>query len=91
MLMHCSLDIEGASRKPQDWVNCITVDGKTLKTIEEVKSFFEEHLKLGHKVLPLGGCDNFDYETGCKGHKVNHLPESVKQTVLNNFMKGTEK
>ena len=69
MLIHCSLDIRGALKRPQDWVNCITVDGKTLKTVEEVKNFFQEELKLGHELLPMGGCDNFDYEHGCKGHK----------------------
>lgn len=31
------------------------------------------------------------YDIREESDKVNHLSESVKQTVLNNFMKGTEK
>lgn len=90
MLMHCSICIQGALKRPQDWVNCITVNGKKLETVEEVKNFFAEHLNLGHKVLPLGGCDNFDYEKGCKGHKTNHLTNKTKRTVLDSFMQGSE-
>ncbi len=81
MLVHCSLDISGALKRPQDWVNCITVNGKELKTVEEVKTFFKEQQKLGRKVLPLGGCDNFDYETGCKGHKDETGKETESEKV----------
>ena len=28
------------------------------------------YAKLGHRVLPFDDCDNFDYQTGCKGHPV---------------------
>ena len=58
--IHCCLDIKG----------CITVDGRTLMTANEVKSFLREQLAMGRRVLPLGDCDNFDYQTGCKGHVV---------------------
>lgn len=34
----------------------------------------KEYLKLcdwkGWRVIPMGDCDNFDYETGCRGHVI---------------------
>lgn len=27
-----------------------------------------DELAKGRRVLPLGECDNFDYQTGCQGH-----------------------
>lgn len=47
---------------------CITVDGKTLNTVDEVKVFLREQQAMGRRVLPMGECDNFDYQIGCKGH-----------------------
>ena len=44
------------------------MDGKTLDTEQEVKRFLQEQLAMGRRLLPCGNCDNFDYETGCKGH-----------------------
>ena len=68
-MIHCCLDIKGAMRSPKDFIGCITVDGKTLNTVSEIQAFFQYHLDMGHRVLPLADCDNFDYQTGCKGHK----------------------
>lgn len=48
----------------------ITVDGHTLNTVKEIRSFLQEQLDMGRRVLPMGDCDNFDYQTGCRGHDV---------------------
>lgn len=48
----------------------MNVNGKTLMTAKEVKAFLREQLALGRRVLPMGDCDNFDYQTGCRGHIV---------------------
>lgn len=69
-LIHCCLDIEGGIRNAKDLKGCITIDGRTLMTAKEVKEFLMYQLALGRRVLPLGDCDNFDYQTGCKGHIV---------------------
>jgi hypothetical protein len=69
-IIHCCLDIEGGIRHAKDLKGCITVDGRTLMTANEVKSFLREQLAMGRQVLPMGDCDNFDYQTGCKGHVV---------------------
>lgn len=65
---HMCVDVFGAIKNPKPFCGCITVSGKTLNTISEVKSFFQEQLDMGHEFLPLGDCDNFDYKSGCKGH-----------------------
>jgi hypothetical protein len=71
MKKHIGLSIEGALKSPKDWVNNITVDGKLLKTVSEVRRFFEEELAMGHKVLPMSDeCEGFDYVTGCPGHLI---------------------
>jgi len=70
--VHFSLDISGALKRPKDWVNCITVDGKTFATAEEVTSFLKEQLALGRRLLPLADdCEGFDYQTGCPGHEIS--------------------
>ena len=69
-IIHCCLNISGAMRNAKDFKGRITVDGKTLVTVQEIKAFFQEQLDMGRRVLPMGDCDNFDYQTGCKGHEV---------------------
>lgn len=48
----------------------ITVDGVPLRTADQVRDFLLDQLSIGHEVLPMAECDNFDYKTGCKGHEV---------------------
>ncbi|MGN0743886.1 MAG: hypothetical protein ACI4MZ_01240 [Christensenellales bacterium] len=67
--MHMCLNIEGAIRNAKDLKGCITLDdGRVLNTVAEIRDFLLAQLAMGRKVLPIGDCDNFDYQTGCKGH-----------------------
>lgn len=76
---HCSMDIEGGIQNAKYLVGAITLDnGKTLNTVKEVKDFLKECLKKGWKMLPCGDCDNFDYQTGCKGHQIPDDPTKVE-------------
>lgn len=68
-ILHLDLDIRGAMRRPQNWVDTITVNGKLLTSPAEVKAFFQQQLDMGRELLPFGDCDNFDYQKGCLGHK----------------------
>ena len=66
---HICIDCEGGIENAKYLKGCITTaDGKTLTTAREVKDFFKGQIALGRKVIPCGDCDNFDYQTGCKGH-----------------------
>ena len=69
-MIHCCLDIKGGIMNARMLKGVITVDGHTLNTVKEIKGFLQEQLDMGRKVLPMGDCDNFDYQTGCKGHVV---------------------
>lgn len=42
-------------------------DGRNLSD-KEVRDYLNECLVKGWRVIPCGDCDNFDYQTGCKGH-----------------------
>ena len=78
-LIHCCLDIEGGIRNAKDLKGCITIDGRTLMTTEEVKEALRYQLALGRRVLPMGDCDNFDYQTGCNGHVVEADDDRQKE------------
>lgn len=67
---HMQLDISGGIKNARMLCNCITVDGRLLQTEKEVRAFLKEQQAMGRRVLPMGDCDNFDYQTGCKGHPV---------------------
>ena len=68
MIRHMALNIDGAIKNAKMWKGCITVDGRVLNTVEEVREFFREQKAMGRDVLPIGECDNFDYKKGCLGH-----------------------
>lgn len=62
------INIDGAIENAQMLKGCITVDGRTLQTVAEIRAFLREQKKMGRRVLPVGDCDNFDYQKGCLGH-----------------------
>lgn len=64
------VDLRGAitNWRGSDWRNCVTGDDGKFLTPAEVKQAFIDELVRGRKVIPFGKCDNFDYQTGCKGH-----------------------
>ena len=67
---HIHINIEGAMHNAEAFIGAVIVDGKMLQTVEEVKQFFRSQLDLGRKILPVGDCDNFDYQRGCRGHEI---------------------
>lgn len=69
-IIHLSLDIDGGIQNARLLKGCITVDGRALNTVKEIRAFLCEQKAMGRKVLPMGDCDNFDYQKGCIGHQV---------------------
>lgn len=69
-IFHMSLNIDGGIQNARLLKGCITVDGRVLNTVKEIRAFLYEQKAMGRKVLPMGDCDNFDYQTGCMGHQV---------------------
>ena len=46
---HCCLDIEGGIKRAKDLKGCITVDGKILTDVSDIKKFLKEQLAMGEK------------------------------------------
>lgn len=84
MIRHMCMSIEGAIRNAKDLKGCITVNGRTLQTVGEVREYMRGQLALGRKVLPMCGCSNFNYQTGCQGHEKREAWLTLKHIGLNN-------
>ena len=68
---HVCLDIDGGIRHADTLIGCIKVNGYPLVRVDEIRRYLNYQKDLGRKVLPCGDCDNFDYQTGCRGHIVD--------------------
>lgn len=71
-IMHMCLDIEGAlnlapKNNRKSYAN--HDDGRAM-TNNEFRHFLMQSAFEGKRVLPIGDCDNFDYQKGCRGHDV---------------------
>lgn len=71
---HLSVNIKGVLKlSPRDfhkqWGGVFEDDnGRTLSD-DEARDRLMDELQLGHRVIPCGDCDNFDYAgLGCRGH-----------------------
>lgn len=67
MVMHMAVHIDYLLRLPDsDLVLAIPEHGDA----SEVRTLLHDEKTHGRKFLPIGNCDNFDPEHGCKGHTV---------------------
>ncbi len=66
---HLCLNIRGciSSGDYKNWVGSISDNGRLLTAREILAGLFDE-IAQGRAVIPIGQCDNFDYQTGCRGH-----------------------
>lgn len=71
---HDSLSVRATIILPDNKLTGYTENGRTLKPTE-VRVLLKKADDAGHRYLPLGNCDNFDYQKGCLGHEV---PEVMK-------------
>ena len=71
-IRHMCSDIRGMLRNHtrKNSLDNIFRDAKTGRSIgdAEAREYLYDCLAKGWRVIPLGDCDNFDYQTGCKGH-----------------------
>jgi hypothetical protein len=69
---HLCLDVRGALN---NWTKknyngyMVRADGSVMSYADARKALVDSW-NLGRKVIPIGECDNFDYEHGCQGHEV---------------------
>jgi hypothetical protein len=62
--VHMCVSIEGAIRN-KAYKAFTQYNGRNAKLVEKMLRY---ELAMGRRVLPVGDCDNFDYQEGCKGH-----------------------
>ncbi len=70
--IHCCLNIEGFmshSKFPRDYRHMFTNDDGSPMTPEAVRAELFACLRRGWRVIPVGKCNNFDYQKGCLGHE----------------------
>jgi len=71
MKIHLCTDIRGMlnNHRRKGSLKGVFIDenGRGLSD-EEARDYLYDCLTKGWKVIPCGDCDNFDYQTGCKGH-----------------------
>jgi hypothetical protein len=69
---HCSLSIAGALKQipNNDRQSFADDDNGRPLTNRQLRTILQEAHAEGKRVLPMGDCNNFDYQTGCRGHDV---------------------
>jgi len=76
--IHMCICIDGLLKKPNRVLNGLfTSDEGYEVNAAGARKYLCEQKALGRRVLPMGKCDNFDYQDGCKGHP---MPEEACQT-----------
>lgn len=70
MTIHMSMNISGALRNfgSKKMTGLLEDENGRPLSDKEVRTYLAECQSKGWKVIPAGKCDNFDYQTGCKGH-----------------------
>ena len=74
------MDIEGFMRNakfPRDYRRMFKHDDGRPMTPDEARSQLFAELRQGRRVIPMGDCDNFDYQTGCKGHPATPIVDRL--------------
>lgn len=68
MMTHLCMDVAGAIRaRAYEQGGFQHPDGRPMNSREALDALLD-HVRQGHRVIPLSRCDNFDYQNGCKGH-----------------------
>ena len=75
---HLCLDVRGALRAPKHRLAamCLHDDGRRM-TADEAWNALAGALAEGKEKLPIGDCDDFDFKTGCRGHRQSPQPVSA--------------
>lgn len=84
MIQHMCMSIEGAIEHAKDLKGCVEVNGEPLNTVKEIRDYMRKQLLMGHRVLPMCRCSNFDYQRGCLGHEKREYWLTLKRIGLNN-------
>lgn len=70
MKFHVGLNLKGVLSN-NDYMTLLAFKDEKGKTVsrKEAKNFLLDELSKGRLFIPMGECDNFDTNKGCRGHK----------------------
>lgn len=70
-IWHFCCDIQGMlkNHRRKGSLNGVFTDKTGALSDKEAREYLNDCLAKGWRVIPVGDCDNFDYQTGCMGHK----------------------
>jgi hypothetical protein len=81
--IHMCVDIEGVLRRSdRDLSNLFSEDGER-RPGKYVRDWLKLQLAQGKRVLPMGECEGFDFQTGCPGHPIEKETASDASLNLN--------
>jgi hypothetical protein len=71
---HISISISGMMKYSREefeseYGGVFEDDNGNALTYDEVMSELKKEIEKGHRLIPCGNCDNFDYQRGCQGHE----------------------
>lgn len=73
--VHMCICIAGIlKRRNKELDGLFTTDDGYEISAAGARKYLCEQQALGRRVLPMGKCDNFDYQTGCRGHEIPDEP-----------------
>lgn len=70
--VHMSMSVRGFlrnSRFPADYEGVFLHDDGRPMTPAEARDHLLDELSMGHELIRVGKCDNFDPKLGCLGHE----------------------
>ena len=69
---HMGIDVRGVLRQGMAEIRrlakCATDDNGRPMTAADVEAELRLHAARGHRVIPMGRCDAWDWQDGCRGH-----------------------
>jgi hypothetical protein len=70
-VIHLCLDVRGAllNWSDREFKGVFKHDDGRVMSPREAKLALMDEIAKGHKVIPCGPCEGFDYQTGCPGHE----------------------
>lgn len=68
--VHMCCDISGVLKRSGKFLHNMFSDNGKRKPGKVVRAWLESQLAEGKRVLPMGKCEGFDYQTGCPGHEI---------------------
>ena len=78
--VHMCISIDGLMRKRDRELNGLFTDDNGFEiNANGARKYLTECKAKGWRVLPMGKCDNFCYQEGCKGHPYEDEIQTVQK------------